>query len=157
KTGREIGDILCFEMEAAGIMTEFPCIAIHGISDYADSHKSDIWQNYAAAAAAGCAKELLSYLNPEDRQVQPKLTLQQPLPGGFNLSRGLPGSANISTPRKGSPAQRSTILGQHLSSGIPSLSEEQKRMLLDSLKFDQIDARQMTIKKAHTKTCKWLL
>ncbi|KAH2268208.1 hypothetical protein KXW02_002720 [Aspergillus fumigatus] len=157
KTGREIGDILCFEMEAAGIMTEFPCIAIRGISDYADSHKSDIWQNYAAAAAAGCAKELLSYLDPEDRQVQPKLTLQQPLPGGFNLSRGLPGSANISTPRKGSPAQRSTILGQHLSSGIPSLSEEQKRMLLDSLKFDQIDARQMTIKKAHTKTCKWLL
>lgn len=157
KTGREIGDILCFEMEAAGIMTEFPCIAIRGISDYADSHKSDIWQNYAAAAAAGCAKELLSYLNPEDRQVQPKLTLQQPLPGGFNLSRGLPGSANISTPREGSPAQRSTILGQHLSSGIPSLSEEQKRMLLDSLKFDQIDARQMTIKKAHTKTCKWLL
>ncbi|KAH2448827.1 hypothetical protein KXW63_007587 [Aspergillus fumigatus] len=157
KTGREIGDILCFEMEAAGIMTEFPCIAIRGISDYADSHKSDIWQNYAAAAAAGCAKELLSYLDPEDRQVQPKLTLQQPLPGGFNLSRGLPGSANISTPREGSPAQRSTILGQHLSSGIPSLSEEQKRMLLDSLKFDQIDARQMTIKKAHTKTCKWLL
>ena len=38
-----------------------------------------------------------------------------------------------------------------------SLNEEQTRMLLDSLKFDQIDARQMTIKNAHAKTCKWLL
>ncbi|MCJ1422111.1 hypothetical protein MMC32_008482, partial [Xylographa parallela] len=38
-----------------------------------------------------------------------------------------------------------------------SLNEEQKRTLLDSLRFDQIDARQMTIKNAHAKTCKWLL
>jgi len=30
-------------------------------------------------------------------------------------------------------------------------------MLLDSLRFNQIDARQMTIKNAHIKTCKWLL
>jgi ankyrin repeat protein/nucleoside phosphorylase len=157
KTGRDIGDILCFEMEAAGIMTEFPCIVIRGISDYADSHKSDKWQHYAAAAAAGCAKELLSYLDPEDRQVPPALTLRQPLHGGFSVSHGLRGSTNIHTPREGSPAQRSTVLGQHLRGGIPPLSEEHKRMLLDSLKFDQIDARQMTIKKAHSKTCRWLL
>ena len=38
-----------------------------------------------------------------------------------------------------------------------SLNAEQKRMLLDSLRFDQIDARQMTIKNAHARTCKWLL
>jgi ankyrin repeat protein len=37
------------------------------------------------------------------------------------------------------------------------LDDEHKRMLLDSLRFDQIDARQMTIKNAHAKTCKWLL
>jgi hypothetical protein len=37
------------------------------------------------------------------------------------------------------------------------LSEEEKGVLLASLKFDQIDARQMTIKKAHAQTCKWLL
>ncbi|KAF7181985.1 hypothetical protein CNMCM7691_001373 [Aspergillus felis] len=157
KTGQEIGDILCFEMEAAGIMTEFPCIVIRGVSDYADSHKSDKWQHYAAAAAAGCAKELLSYLDPEGRQVLPILTPRQPLHGGFNVSRGLPESTNIPTHREGSPAQRSTVLGKHLRGGIPSLSEEHKRMLLDSLKFDQIDARQMTIKKAHAKTCRWLL
>ncbi|OCL01719.1 hypothetical protein AOQ84DRAFT_426547, partial [Glonium stellatum] len=39
----------------------------------------------------------------------------------------------------------------------PSLSEEQKRKLLDSLRFNQINARQRTIKNAHTKTCEWLL
>ncbi|KAH6714510.1 hypothetical protein BKA61DRAFT_360647, partial [Leptodontidium sp. MPI-SDFR-AT-0119] len=37
------------------------------------------------------------------------------------------------------------------------LDKEQKRVLLDSLGFDQIDARQMNIKNAHAKTCKWLL
>jgi ankyrin repeat protein/nucleoside phosphorylase/dephospho-CoA kinase len=155
-TGQDIGDILCFEMEAAGIMTEFPCIVIRGISDYADSHKNDKWQHYAAAAAAGCAKELLSYLDPEDRQVSP-ISSRQPLHGGFNVSREPPGSSNIPTPCEGSAAQRSTVVGQHLSGGIPPLSEKHKRMLLDSLKFDQIDARQMTIQKAHAKTCRWLL
>ncbi|XWW95796.1 hypothetical protein V2A60_003764 [Cordyceps javanica] len=67
-----VGDILCFEMEAAGIATEFGCVVIRGISDYADSHKNDSWQHYAAAAAAATAKELLSCMprSPEhDRNV----------------------------------------------------------------------------------------
>jgi len=62
---RDVGDILYFEMEAAGLMTKFSCIVIRGISDYADSHKNDAWQHFAAAAAAACTKELLSYLDPE--------------------------------------------------------------------------------------------
>ncbi|KAK2590357.1 hypothetical protein QQS21_011967 [Conoideocrella luteorostrata] len=62
-----LGDILCFEMEAAGIAAEFSCIVIRGIADYADSHKNDVWHQYAAAAAAACAKELLSYLNAEKK------------------------------------------------------------------------------------------
>ncbi|UKZ65706.1 uncharacterized protein TrAtP1_006900 [Trichoderma atroviride] len=53
-------DILCFEMEAAGLMDNFPCLVIRGICDYSDSHKNKQWQNYAAATAAGYAKELLS-------------------------------------------------------------------------------------------------
>ncbi|PGG95382.1 hypothetical protein AJ79_10092 [Helicocarpus griseus UAMH5409] len=61
-TIENIGDILCFETEAAGVATDFPCIVIRGISDYADSHKNSSWQHYAAAAAAGCTKELLSKL-----------------------------------------------------------------------------------------------
>ncbi|KAF1956471.1 HET-domain-containing protein [Byssothecium circinans] len=38
-----------------------------------------------------------------------------------------------------------------------SLSGEQKQTLLDLLKFEQIDVRQMSIKNAHAKTCRWLL
>ncbi|GAB7348043.1 hypothetical protein MBLNU459_g6079t2 [Dothideomycetes sp. NU459] len=55
----KIFNILCFEMEAAGVMNSFPCLVIRGISDYADSHKNDKWQQYAALAAAAYAKEWL--------------------------------------------------------------------------------------------------
>lgn len=54
---------LCFEMEAAGLMNNFPCLVIRGICDYADSHKNDRWQNYAALAAAAYAKELLGTID----------------------------------------------------------------------------------------------
>ena len=57
--------LLCFEMEAAGLMNTFPCIVIRGISDYADSHKNNKWKDYAAATAAGYAKELLRFIAPE--------------------------------------------------------------------------------------------
>lgn len=53
---------LCFEMEAAGLMMDFPCIVIRGICDYSDSHKNKQWQGYAALAAASYAKELLGNL-----------------------------------------------------------------------------------------------
>ncbi|KAF4829521.1 Ankyrin-1 [Colletotrichum siamense] len=56
--------ILCFEMEAAGLMQEFPCLVIRGVCDYADSHKNKKWQGYAAATAAAFAKELLSGISP---------------------------------------------------------------------------------------------
>lgn len=46
-------------MEAAGLMNNFPCLVIRGISDYADSHKNDSWQDYAALAAAAFARCLL--------------------------------------------------------------------------------------------------
>lgn len=59
-------NVLCFEMEGAGIMNNFPCLIIRGICDYADSHKNKRWQNYAAATAAAYAKLLLSRLRTVD-------------------------------------------------------------------------------------------
>ncbi|KAL2827973.1 hypothetical protein BDW59DRAFT_159931 [Aspergillus cavernicola] len=59
RLGRELGGALCVEMEAAGLMNNFPCLVVRGICDYADSHKNDEWQKYAAAVAAAYAKELL--------------------------------------------------------------------------------------------------
>lgn len=61
----ELG-IICFEMEAAGLMDNFPCLVIRGICDYADTHKNKGWQMYAAATAAAYAKELLRII-PADQ------------------------------------------------------------------------------------------
>lgn len=52
-------NILCFEMEAAGLMDGLSCLVIRGICDYSDSHKDKTWQDYAAAVAAAYTKELL--------------------------------------------------------------------------------------------------
>ncbi|KAK8250297.1 hypothetical protein HDK77DRAFT_177418 [Phyllosticta capitalensis] len=57
-------NVLCFEMEAAGLMNHFPCLIIRGICDYSDSHKNKVWQGYASMAAAAYAKALLSRIRP---------------------------------------------------------------------------------------------
>ena len=57
--------VLCFEMEAAGALTDFPCIVIRGISDYCDSHKNDVWHGYAAAVAAAYARQLFFHMPVE--------------------------------------------------------------------------------------------
>jgi nucleoside phosphorylase len=62
RVSAELGGVLCFEMEAAGLMNSFPCLVIRGICDYADSHKNKRWQAYAAGTAAAYAKELLSVI-----------------------------------------------------------------------------------------------
>jgi nucleoside phosphorylase len=54
--------VLCFEMEAAGALADFPCIVIRGISDYCDSHKNDQWHGYAAVAAAAYARQLFFHM-----------------------------------------------------------------------------------------------
>ncbi|OLN94198.1 putative ankyrin repeat protein-like protein 4 [Colletotrichum chlorophyti] len=67
----ELG-ILCFEMEAAGLMDNFPCLVIRGICDYSDSHKAKKWQKYAAATAAAYAKELLHEMPFHENDSLPK-------------------------------------------------------------------------------------
>lgn len=67
RISNELGGVLCFEMEAAGLMNNFSCLVIRGICDYADSHKNDKWQPYAAGVAAAYAKELLSIVIPASK------------------------------------------------------------------------------------------
>lgn len=57
-------DVLCFEMEAAGLISYFPCLVIRGICDYSDSHKNKEWQGYAAMVAAAYTKDLLCRIAP---------------------------------------------------------------------------------------------
>lgn len=57
---REKDNILCFEMETARVINTILCLVIRGICDYSDSHKNELWQEYAAATTAAYAKLLLS-------------------------------------------------------------------------------------------------
>ncbi|KAG9564013.1 purine and uridine phosphorylase, partial [Aureobasidium melanogenum] len=65
--------ILCFEMEAAGLMNNFPCLVVRGICDYSDSHKNKEWQGYAAMTAAAYTKDLLKVMVPKRVEGEPKL------------------------------------------------------------------------------------
>lgn len=112
-------NVLCFEMEAAGLMNHFPCLVIRGICDYSDSHKNKAWQGFAAMAAAAYAKDILRRIPPHNDNAH-------------NDSEGHAEDDEI-------------------------LIDDRKERLLESLRFDQLGARQMNIKNAHAKTCKWLL
>lgn len=74
---REHG-ILCFEMEAAGLVDVIPYLVIRGVCDYSDSHKTKQWQGYAAATAAAYAKELTLFV-PFHDQTANLLTPEHPI------------------------------------------------------------------------------
>ena len=78
---RDREGILCFEMEAAGLMDSYPCLVIRGICDYADSHKNMSWQPYAAATAAAYAKDLLAQIAPSAVNATDPLLGEQPESG----------------------------------------------------------------------------
>ncbi|KAI9658930.1 MAG: hypothetical protein M1821_001890 [Bathelium mastoideum] len=108
--------ILCFEMEAAGLMDYFQCLVVRGICDYSDARKNKDFQNYAALTAAAYAKELLSTVAPKT----------------------------------------ATVSSAHQAADPDSITQHRK-LIMDCLLFDQAESRRATIKKAHMKTCKWLL
>ncbi|KAL9048197.1 MAG: hypothetical protein Q9162_007822 [Coniocarpon cinnabarinum] len=80
ETIRSTADVLCFEMEAAGLMNDFHCIVVRGISDYADEYKNDQWQGYAAATAAAYAKELLGVISVLDTAAEHPQVMPQEVP-----------------------------------------------------------------------------
>ncbi|KAJ4857869.1 phosphorylase superfamily domain-containing protein [Trichoderma breve] len=60
-------NVIALEMEGAGVWDEIPCIIVKGVCDYADSHKNDLWQRYAAATAASVMKAVLGRYITTDR------------------------------------------------------------------------------------------
>jgi nucleoside phosphorylase len=66
--------VLCFEMAAAGLVNHFPCLVIRGICDYSDSHKNKEWYEYAAMVAAAYAKDLLCRIDPQQVEVEKKIS-----------------------------------------------------------------------------------
>lgn len=65
--------ILCFEVEAAGLMNRFPCLIVRGICNYSDSHENKKWQKHAALAAAVYAREVIRELPVQQTQNEPRL------------------------------------------------------------------------------------
>ncbi|KAH6959360.1 nucleoside phosphorylase domain-containing protein [Fusarium avenaceum] len=59
-------NLIAFEMEGAGAWDEGRCIVVKGISDYADSHKNEAWQDFAAATAASVTKAILGRYTSHD-------------------------------------------------------------------------------------------
>ena len=66
-------NVLCFEIEAAGLMNHFPCLVIRGICGYSDSHKNMEWQGYAAMVAAAYAKDLLYRIPPSKVEAEKRI------------------------------------------------------------------------------------
>lgn len=79
----DLDDIMCVEMEAAGLMDHFPCLVIRGICDYADSHKNYVWQKYAAATAATYTKMLLTFMRKVEVEKPGRYSRQYPLLANF--------------------------------------------------------------------------
>ena len=148
------GGVLCFEMEAAGLMNVLPCLVVRGICDYADSHKTKNWQPFAAAVAAACAKEVLSFVPIASRSLGTERFSE------FQMSRS--NTSTISTDGFGTYTTSKTRVSQD---GVSSSSfyadskptPEELQLLHKSLRFGEMDARYATIQDAHSKTCLWLL
>ena len=71
--GKQFG-VKAIEMEGAGVADatwqhERGYLVIRGICDYCDSHKNDVWQEYAAAVAAAYARGLLASMPAEKEPV----------------------------------------------------------------------------------------
>jgi nucleoside phosphorylase len=59
--------VVGFEMESAGTWDSIPTIVVKGVCDYADSHKNNQWQKYAAVTAAACTRAILEEWRSLDR------------------------------------------------------------------------------------------
>ncbi|KAI9708259.1 MAG: hypothetical protein M1820_004213 [Bogoriella megaspora] len=133
---KELGDVLCFEMEAAGLMDTFPCLVIRGICDYCDSHKNKAWQPFAAAVAAAYAQELLAVLHPFDHEKR-----QAELRYSFT--------------EKSVQDKVHAIKAERIEEEKRA-EEVKQRRALDFLYFPEINFRENDIEDESPRTCSWV-
>jgi nucleoside phosphorylase len=120
--------MLCFEMEAAGLMNQLPCLVIRGICDYCDSHKNKEWQGYAAITAAAYTKILLSVVPVNQLPLLPMDPLSV-----LSLASSIAGLVDIAT------------------RSITTLTELQARYTRVGLRFKQLAGQLSTLKAALNK------
>ncbi|KAL2004853.1 hypothetical protein VTN00DRAFT_3126 [Thermoascus crustaceus] len=139
KLSADLGGVLCFEMEAAGLMNSFPCLVIRGICDYADSHKNKKWQPFAAAAAAACGKEILSFVPAASPLRSPDVAAAERIASNDSEINRSDGPNN---------AERGKLVTTHnqVMSATPNAAPlcarsiptmDQRQSFLDSLRFNQ--------------------
>ncbi|CAI7678929.1 unnamed protein product [Penicillium pancosmium] len=137
--------IIAFEMEGVGVWDTFNCLVIKGVCDYADSHKSKVWQDYAATVAVAVAKEVLGqYVRPE-KLPQPTIPIEflpQPRRDLFAHSRQK-ALRTIQDPGFLCEKESHQILAQ--------------QRILASLRFPQMQERAQQIATAHDQTYEWAL
>ncbi|RBA10996.1 hypothetical protein FPRO05_14321 [Fusarium proliferatum] len=139
-------DVICFEMEAAGLMDILPCLPIRGICDYSDSHKNKGWQRYAAATAASYARELLTVLPVAEARVK-AIYMPNPYRDIWNGSSGqgnlnFQGSVNITT----NSVQTNNDEARHCQRDLFVTDPSEDREELKRKKGDRSSG-----------TCKWIL
>ncbi|KAH0162964.1 purine and uridine phosphorylase, partial [Aureobasidium melanogenum] len=156
-------NIIAFEMEGAGVWDNLPCIVIKGICDYADSHKNKLWQDYAAATAASAAKAFLAHWTSGQYNIisgrsSRKRRLSYSPENDFSASYG---ARRTPRPERQNAVISALSLTDHISTGSQtpsaSVNPDIRKIRLDALAFEQLDARHDTIKNAHAATCEWLL
>ena len=59
-----------FEMEGSGAWESIPVVVIKSVVDYADSHKSYLWQKYGAVCGAACMKAFMNEWAPTEKTQQ---------------------------------------------------------------------------------------
>jgi hypothetical protein len=79
--------VLCFELEAAGLMNHFPSLVIRGMCDYSNSHKNKEWQGFAAMMAAAYARDLLYEIHPNKIEAETRISEQLQMSQYRNPSR----------------------------------------------------------------------
>lgn len=71
--------VIAFEMEAAGVWDQLPTLVVKGVSDYADSHKNDLWKEFASASAWACTKVIIEKWEKQATKEQYRVVSQSPL------------------------------------------------------------------------------
>ncbi|KAH7191748.1 nucleoside phosphorylase, partial [Fusarium flagelliforme] len=127
--------VLCFEMEAAGLVNHFPCLVIRGICDYSDTHKNDQWQGYAAMTAAAYAKDLLLQIIPSRINNEKKIT-------------------EVLTEIQGSIG---CVIEQLKPVSEIIHSQHEQRILEWLTRYEYAMSHKDTFTKAETGTCQWFL
>ena len=130
--------ILCFEMEAAGLMDYLLCLVIRGISDYCDSYKHKQFQGYAALAAAAYAKELLSIIPVKQSTILPEVSTrnntEQPSQGNdqsWEHYRSMMEALNFDE----AESRRDTVKNAHSQTCTWILDQSKYKQWLDPDKF----------------------